>query len=102
MEGQHALAANLHNRHVDIDEEMLRLPQILVLGLVRFRAIGFGGMGHHVTAKRRVEFDKFYKNPKALVAAPANLRLYLALGADAVGALLFVALFGLVRRADDP
>ena len=75
---------------------------ILVLGLVRFRAIGFGGMGHHVTAKRRVEFDKFYKNPKALVAAPANLRLYLALGADAVGALLFVALFGLVRRADDP
>ncbi len=43
---------------------------------------------------------EFYKNPKALVAALAQLRLYIALGAGVGGVLLFAALFGLVRRAD--
>lgn len=43
---------------------------------------------------------EFYKNPKALMAALAELRVYIALGAAASGALLFIALFGLVRRAD--
>ena len=43
---------------------------------------------------------EFYKNPKALVTALAELRLYIALGAGVSGLLLFVALFGLVRRAD--
>ena len=43
---------------------------------------------------------EFYKNPKALVAALSQLRLYIALGAGVSGVLLFVALFGLVRRAD--
>ena len=43
---------------------------------------------------------EFYKNPKALVTAMASLRLYIALGAGVSGVLLFVALFGLVRRAD--
>jgi C4-dicarboxylate-specific signal transduction histidine kinase len=43
---------------------------------------------------------EFYKNPKALVAALQQLRLYIALGAAASGALLFGALFWLVRRAD--
>ena len=36
---------------------------------------------------------EFYKNPKALVAALQQLRLYIALGAAASGALLFGALF---------
>ena len=43
---------------------------------------------------------EFYKNPKALVTALARLRWYIALGAAASGVLLFIALFGLVRRAD--
>ena len=43
---------------------------------------------------------EFYKNPKALVTALTELRLYIALGAGVSGVLLFVALFGLVRRAD--
>ncbi len=43
---------------------------------------------------------EFYKNPKALKAALAELQMYITLGAFASGALLFVALFGLVRRAD--
>lgn len=51
--------------------------------------------GEHVQA-----VIEFYKNPKALVTALAQLRLYIALGAGASGVLLFVALFGLVRRAD--
>ena len=43
---------------------------------------------------------EFYKNPRAMVTALSNLRLYIALGAGASGVLLFAALFGLVRRAD--
>jgi signal transduction histidine kinase len=43
---------------------------------------------------------EFYKNPRALVAALTNLRLYIALGAGTSSVLLFGALFGLVRRAD--
>lgn len=43
---------------------------------------------------------EFYKNPQALTAALENLRLYIALCAGASSTLLFVALFGLVRRAD--
>lgn len=43
---------------------------------------------------------EFYKNPRAMVTALTNLRLYIALGAGASGVLLFAALFGLVRRAD--
>jgi two-component system, NtrC family, sensor histidine kinase HydH len=43
---------------------------------------------------------EFYKHPKALITALTQLRLYIALGAAGSGALLFAALFGLVRRAD--
>jgi len=43
---------------------------------------------------------EFYKNPRALMAALTNLRLYIAIGASASGLLLFATLFGLVRRAD--
>jgi signal transduction histidine kinase len=43
---------------------------------------------------------EFYKNPKPLTAALDELRLYIALAAGASGVVLFIALFGLVRRAD--
>jgi signal transduction histidine kinase len=43
---------------------------------------------------------EFYKNPRSLTRILAQLRLYIALGALGFGALLFAALFGLVRRAD--
>ena len=43
---------------------------------------------------------EFYKNPLALMAALAELRRYIILGAAASGVLLFLALIGLVRRAD--
>lgn len=43
---------------------------------------------------------EFYKNPRTLHATLAQLRVYLALGAVTAGALLFLALWGLVRRAD--
>jgi two-component system, NtrC family, sensor histidine kinase HydH len=43
---------------------------------------------------------EFYKNPRPLLAALAELRLYIVVGAAASGVILFLALFGLVRRAD--
>ena len=53
-----------------------------------------------VRRRRVLAVIEFYKNPKALVTAMASLRLYIALGAGVSGVLLFLALFGLVRRAD--
>ncbi len=52
-----------------------------------------------VAGARVLAVIEFYKNPKALLTALANLRLYIALGAAVSGVLLFVALFWLVRRA---
>ena len=51
-------------------------------------------------AERVLAVIEFYKNPRTLEAAVSQLQLYIALGAAASGTLLFVALFGLVRRAD--
>jgi signal transduction histidine kinase len=41
---------------------------------------------------------EFYKNPRPLMAALSELRTYIVLGAAASGVLLFLALYGLVRR----
>lgn len=43
---------------------------------------------------------EFYRNPRGLMNILSQLRVYIALGAAGFGALLFVALYGLVRRAD--
>jgi len=43
---------------------------------------------------------EFYKRPQALQRALAELRVYIAAGAAACGVLLYLALFGMVRRAD--
>jgi len=43
---------------------------------------------------------ELYKNPIALMHSLATLRSAIALGAAAAGALLFAALYGVVRRAD--
>lgn len=43
---------------------------------------------------------EFYKNPRSLLATIQQLRTYVAIGAGLSGAALFLALFGLVRRAD--
>ena len=43
---------------------------------------------------------EFYKNPRGLMRSLNELRLYMALGAAVFALLLFGALFGLVRRAD--
>lgn len=43
---------------------------------------------------------EFYKNPRGLMAILAQLRQYLWAGALVFGTLMFVLLFGLVRRAD--
>ncbi len=43
---------------------------------------------------------EFYKNPRSLLTSIRQLRSYVAFGAGLSGALLFLALFGLVRRAD--
>ena len=43
---------------------------------------------------------ELYKNPKELASALPRMRGWIALGAAGSGALLFLALFGLVRRAD--
>jgi two-component system, NtrC family, sensor histidine kinase HydH len=43
---------------------------------------------------------EFYKNPRGLMQILAQLRRYMLAGAVLFGAVLFVALFGLVRRAD--
>lgn len=42
---------------------------------------------------------EFYKNPRPLMAALSQLKTYIALGSTACGVLLFLALYGLVRRA---
>ncbi len=42
---------------------------------------------------------ELYKNPKELASALRQMRWWIAVGAAASGALLFAALFGLVRRA---
>lgn len=43
---------------------------------------------------------EFYKNPVALFNALQQLNRYIALGAAVAGLFLYLALFGLVRRAD--
>lgn len=43
---------------------------------------------------------EFYKNPRSLLTSIRQLRSYVAFGAGLSGVLLFLALFGLVRRAD--
>lgn len=43
---------------------------------------------------------ELYKNPRELMASIADLRRWIAFGALASGLLLFLALYGLVRRAD--
>ena len=43
---------------------------------------------------------EFYKHPRGLTLLLADLRRWITFGALAFGALLFLALFGLVRRAD--
>jgi two-component system, NtrC family, sensor histidine kinase HydH len=43
---------------------------------------------------------EFYKRPRALATALSQLRAYIVVGAAVGGALLFLALYGLVRRAD--
>lgn len=43
---------------------------------------------------------EFYKRPQALQRALAELRVYIAAGAAACAVLLYLALFGMVRRAD--
>jgi signal transduction histidine kinase len=43
---------------------------------------------------------ELYKNPQGLFKALQSLRAYIALGAALAGGFLYLALFGLVRRAD--
>lgn len=43
---------------------------------------------------------EFYKHPRGLTQLLADLRRWIALGAVVFGGLLFLSLFGLVRRAD--
>lgn len=52
------------------------------------------------TGGRVLAVVEFYKNPRTLLTALSELRLYLALGSVAAAVVLFLALFGLVRRAD--
>ncbi|MFZ2649713.1 MAG: ATP-binding protein [Burkholderiaceae bacterium] len=42
---------------------------------------------------------EFYKNPRSLLGSIKSLRIYVAVGAGLSGVVLFVALFGTVRRA---
>jgi two-component system, NtrC family, sensor histidine kinase HydH len=55
---------------------------------------------HAVDGGRVLAVVEFYKNPRTLKVALAELRFYIALGSLAAAVVLFVALFGLVRRAD--
>lgn len=43
---------------------------------------------------------EFYKNPRSLLASIHRLQTYILIGAALSGVTLFLALFGLVRRAD--
>jgi len=52
------------------------------------------------SGKRVLGVIEFYKSPRALQSLLAQLRLYITVGAILSGGVLFLALFGLVRRAD--
>ncbi len=52
------------------------------------------------TGRQVLGVIEFYKRPQALQRALAELRVYIAAGAAACGVLLYLALFGMVRRAD--
>lgn len=52
------------------------------------------------TGTRVLGAVEFYKHPRGLMQLLAELRRYMAVGALAFAAVLFLALFGLVRRAD--
>ncbi len=54
----------------------------------------------HATTREVLGAIEFYKRPLALARALAQLRWFIALGALVSGALLFLALYGLVLRAD--
>ncbi|MEQ1806661.1 MAG: HAMP domain-containing sensor histidine kinase [Burkholderiaceae bacterium] len=55
---------------------------------------------HDPDTHRVLGVIEFYKNPRALLTSIRLLRTYVAVGAGLSGATLFLALFGLVRRAD--
>jgi two-component system, NtrC family, sensor histidine kinase HydH len=52
------------------------------------------------TGQRLIGVFEFYKRPQTLRRALAELRIYIVVGAAACGLVLYLALFGLVRRAD--
>jgi two-component system, NtrC family, sensor histidine kinase HydH len=55
---------------------------------------------HDVRTQEVVGAIELYKNPRALMHSLTQLRHYIAVGAAGFGLLLFLSLFGLVRRAD--
>ncbi len=55
---------------------------------------------HDPDTQRVLGVIEFYKNPRALLTSIRLLRTYVAIGAGLSGATLFLALFGLVLRAD--
>jgi signal transduction histidine kinase len=55
---------------------------------------------HDASGREVLGAIEFYKHPRGLMVLLAELRRYISLGAVGFGALLFGALFGLVRRAD--
>jgi two-component system, NtrC family, sensor histidine kinase HydH len=73
--------------HVDLKKELDTFVEIYV----------------PVTGERRdkvLGVIEFYRNPAALDRTLRDLRLYIVLGATSSALLLYLALFGLVRRAD--
>jgi two-component system, NtrC family, sensor histidine kinase HydH len=55
---------------------------------------------HDAAEQKVIGAIEFYKRPRALAAALSQLRVYIIVGAAVGALLLFLALFGLVRRAD--
>ncbi len=55
---------------------------------------------HDPNTRQVLGVIEFYKNPRSLLASIQSLRTYAAVGASVAGVTLFLALFGLVLRAD--
>jgi two-component system sensor histidine kinase HydH len=72
--------------------ESLRQPDDLFVEIyVPVLDVGTGGV---------IGAIEFYKNPRGLTQMLAQLRSYITIGGAVFGSVLFLALFGLVRRAD--
>ena len=97
---EHALKGGVVSKSVDADQQGKDKLEHQGLVLPRAQFVEIYVPIYARGGDRVLAVIEFYKNPRTLMVALAELRVYLALGSVAAAAVLFFALFGQVRRAD--